>query len=397
MTERMKLIVDVGSGALGHANDVPVATLNLSSHHPSAHGLIRLHLDIEDNVVVEATPEIGYMHRGAEKLLESRDYRQGLALANRHDWLGAFCGELGYAIAVEAMLGLDVPERAQWLRTLVAELTRIISHLHFLDHFPVEAVSDSLDVHEQAQTEAVSVHGVSHREQAQHYLEVLTGGRVHPMYAQIGGLREDAPEGWLDDMARFVNTMREQDDHIAPYLTCEPLTHTLRAMGVLNRELVTTHGGSGPVARAAGIDIDLRRDQPYAAYGDLRETIRVIGYEESDVLARLMVIREQIPVSLDLIDSCIERLRALDGPINVALPKTLRAPEGLHYGWTETPLGIGGYLVASHGERTPWRVKLRTPSLAHVALLGPALIGYPTQAIAPIVSSLFLVTGDMDR
>jgi NADH-quinone oxidoreductase subunit D len=110
-----------------------------------------------------------------------------------------------------------------------------------------------------------------------------------------------------------------------------------------------------------------------------------------------MVIREQIPVSLDLIDNCIGRLRTLEGPINVALPKTLRAPEGLHYGWTETPLGIGGYLVASHGERTPWRVKLRTPSLAHAALLGPALLGYPTQAIAPIVSSLFLVTGDMDR
>ena len=393
----MKLIVDIGAGALSDGADAPVATLNLSGHHPSAHGLIRLHLDIEDNVIVGSTTDIGYMHRGAEKLLESRDYRQGLALSNRHDWLGAFCGELGYAMAVEAMLGLDVPERAQWLRTLVAELTRIISHLHFLDHFPVGAIDNTAKADAPASALTPTYSSPGQRERAQQLLEALTGGRVHPMYAQIGGLREDVPAGWLDDMTSFVSAMRDQAANIAPYLNSETTRRRLSGLGIIDSELVSTHGGSGPIARAAGIDVDLRRDQPYAAYGELTDVMRVVTAQDCDVLARLTVIREQVSVSVDLIEACIERLQILTGPINVTLPKTLRAPEGIHYGWTETPLGIGGYLVASQGEKTPWRVKLRTPSFAHTAMLSEVLIGQSTADLAPIIGSLFLVTGDIDR
>jgi NADH-quinone oxidoreductase subunit D len=125
--------------------------------------------------------------------------------------------------------------------------------------------------------------------------------------------------------------------------------------------------------------------------------MRVVTSNDSDVLARLTVIREQVSVSVDLIEACVERLQTLEGPINVTLPKTLRAPEGIHYGWTEAPLGIGGYLVASQGEKTPWRVKLRTPSFAHTALLSDVLVGASTAHLAPIIGSLFLVTGDTDR
>jgi len=393
----MKLIVDIGSGALSDGADVPVATLDLSGHHPSAHGLIRLHLEVDDDVIVSSTTDIGYMHRGAEKLLESRDYRQGLALANRHDWLGAFSGELGYAIAVEAMLGLDVPERAQWLRTLVAELTRIISHLHFLDHFPFGGIDDSGSDAGSADARLPTHSSPEHRERAQELLEALTGGRVHPMYAQIGGLREDVPPGWLDDMTSFVRSMREQAGLIAPYLDAETNRQRLSGLGIISSELINVHGASGPVARASGSDVDLRRDQPYAAYGELTDVMRVVTSNDSDVLARLTVIREQVSVSVDLIEACVERLRKLEGPINVTLPKTLRAPEGIHYGWTETPLGIGGYLVASQGEKTPWRVKLRTPSFAHTALLSDVLVGESTANLALIIGSLFLVTGDTDR
>lgn len=361
---------------------------------------MRLHLQMQGDEIVNAQTEIGYMHRGAEKLLESRDYRQGLALTNRHDWLGAFSGELGYALAVESMLGLDVPERAQWLRTLVAELTRTISHLYFLDHFPVESVTTAQNIDDNRVDQSLAngqVAAPPPREQAQQLLEALTGGRVHPMYVQIGGLRQDVPDGWLDSLRSFTRLLRAQSDHIAPYLDSEVVAERLRGMGVITGDLARAFGASGAVGRASGVDVDLRRDQPYAAYGDLSEFMPVTTAQEGDVFSRLILLRDQIRVSLDLLDRCAEKLSILDGPINVSLPKTLRAPEGIHYGWSETPLGIGGYLVVSHGEKTPWRVSMRTPSFAHASLLSEILVGEQIGNLAPIVSSLFLITGDADR
>jgi len=396
----LDLIVDIGSGRLSGVAGHPVASLNLSTHHPSTHGLIRLHLQVDDGIIVAARTEIGYMHRGAEKLLESRDYRQGLALTNRHDWLGAFSGELGYALAVESMLGLDVPERAQWLRTVVAELSRIISHLYFLDYFPVESVvaADDVDPH---RANATSLQEraplLPLRERAQQLLEALTGGRVHPMYVQVGGLRQDVPTGWLHDLASFITSVRDHADLIAPYLNVDSITARLRSTGVISKERALAHGASGAVGRASGVDADLRRDHPYAAYAELGDALKVITVEGGDVLSRLLLLRAQIVVSLDILERCVGVLENIDGPINVALPKTLRAPEGIHYGWSETPLGIGGYLVVSHGEKTPWRVHMRTPSFAHAALLGDIVVGEPIGNLAPIVGSLFVITGDADR
>ncbi len=399
----LDLNVDIGSGRLSGVADHPVASLNLSTHHPSTHGLIRLHLQLDDEIIVAARTEIGYMHRGAEKLLESRDYRQGLALTNRHDWLGAFSGELGYALAVESMLGLDVPERAQWLRTGVAELSRIISHLYFLDYFPVESVAATHEIDDtyppgvSAMSLEDQTRAASHRERAQQLLEALTGGRVHPMYVQIGGLRQDVPAGWLTELTSFISITRAQFDHIAPYLDIDYITEQLRSMGVISNALAMAHGASGAVGRASGVDVDLRRDQPYAAYAELGDAVKVMTAEDGDVLSRLLLLRAQIQVSLDILERCVAKLDQLHGPINVALPKTLRAPEGIHYGWSETPLGIGGYLVVSHGEKTPWRVHMRTPSFAHAALLSDILVGEPIGNLAPIVGSLFVITGDADR
>ena len=380
-----ELIVDIGSATLADESDVILARLDLDPHHPTTHGLIRLRLGISDDDIVAASTEIGFMHRGVEKLLESRDYRQGLALTNRHDWLGAFSGELGYALALETMLGLDVPPRAQWLRTLVAELTRIISHLYFLDYFP------------DPQRTASNVVVGNHRERAQTLVEMLTGGRVHPMYVQVGGLRQDTPPNWLGQVEAFVANLRADIGSVAPYLDSAAFIDQFTGIGVIPNDLAVAHGASGAVGRASGIDVDLRRDAPYGAYGELTDELRVITASAGDVVARLGIVREQVCVALDIITTCATKLADIDGPINVPLPKTLRVPEGIHYGWSETPLGIGGYLVVSQGERTPWRVKLRTPSFAHVNLLGEILVGEKIGNLGPILSSLFIVTGDSDR
>ncbi len=383
-------MVDIGSSIL--ADEPGTAHLNLNPHHPSTHGLIRLRLTVQNQHIVSANTDIGYMHRGVEKLLESRDFRQGLALANRHDWLGAFSGELGYALALESMLGLDVPPRASWLRTLVAELTRVISHLYFLEYFPHGLSPADID------TPVTSVNSsILLRDQAQQLLETLTGGRVHPMYVQVGGLRHDTPAGWTEQVSHFTTAARKEAPIIAPYLLNPTFAELMRGVGVITHDMAVAHGASGAVGRASGIDVDLRRDAPYAAYEDLRPILRVPTGEAGDVVTRLSIIRNQLDVALDLIDRCVDQLDGLDGPINVPLPKTLRAPEGVHYGWSETPLGIGGYLIVSQGERTPWRVKLRTPSFAHVDLLAHCLVGEHIKNLGPIVGSLFIITGDADR
>ena len=325
------------------------------------------------------------MHRGAEKLFEVRDYRQALVLANRHDWLSAFSNELGVALAVERMLGMDVPVRATYARTLLAELNRVLSHLAFLGSFPVEGGP-------------VGYYAFDEREAVQRVMEEACGGRMHYMAVQVGGLKQELPEGWLDRVTDTVDVVRRG---LAPFdaLLRDPeFRDRTRGIGILTRDTALAHGVSGPVARASGLDLDLRRDEPYLAYAELGDVLRVAGREEGDVLARLEVLLEQVHASLDLVAECAVRLREIEpGPINLRLPKVVKAPEGHTYVWTEGPLGLSGYLLVSRGEKTPWRLKMRTPSFAHVAALGEVLPRQRLGDIVAILASMSYVVGDIDR
>src|SRR5689334_16000184 len=191
MTETM-----VGIGGAAESTDM---VLNIGPQHPSTHGVLRLKLVLDGERIVTAEPVIGYMHRGAEKLFEARDYRQIVMLANRHDWLSAFSNELGVVLAVERMLGMEVPERAVWLRTLLAELNRVLNHLMFLGSYPLELGGITPIFH--------AFHG---REELQHVLEEASGGRMHYMFNRVGGLKEDLPAGWLGRVRAAVATVREQ-------------------------------------------------------------------------------------------------------------------------------------------------------------------------------------------
>ena len=384
-----EITLGVGSVARGvvDRDGTPDVAVDLGPQHPSAHGLLRLRLVLDGDRIVAAEAVVGAMHRGAEKLFEVRDYRQAMVLANRHDWLSAFSNELGVALAVERMLGLDVPVRATYARTLLAELNRVLSHLAFLGSFPLEGGP-------------VGYYAFDEREAVQRVMEEMCGGRMHYMAVQVGGLKQDLPEGWL---ARVVDAVAVVRRGLAPFeelLRDDSFRSATRGVGVLTRDTALAHGVSGPVGRASGLDADLRRDEPYLAYAELAGTgvLRVVTRGEGDVLARLEVLLEQVHVSLDLVAACVSLLvEVAPGPINVRLPKVLRAPEGHTYCWTEGPLGLSGYLLVSRGEKTPWRLKMRTPSFAHVAALGEVLPGQRLGDVVAILASMFYVVGDVDR
>jgi NADH-quinone oxidoreductase subunit D len=356
------LVTIAGVGAAAGPTDI---TLELGAHHPSTHGSLRLRLVLDGDVVVTAEPLVGALHRGAEKLFEVRDYRQVLVLANRHDWLSAFNNELGVALAVEQMLGLEVPARATWLRMLLAELNRVLSHLMFLGHLDVRFLRL--------------------REPLQHVLEEATGGRVHVVLTRVGGLREDVPEGWTDRCAAAVALVRSA----LPTVDLAPFV----GLGVLSVADALAHGVSGPVARASGLDLDLRRDDPYLAYPAL--DVPVVLGSDGDAAARFDCLLRQLRVSLDLVAACLAALPS--GPVNVKLPKTVRAPEGATYVWTEAPSGAAGWYLVSRGGATPWRLAMRTPSFNNVSALPSVLPGCRVQDLPAVLASFFFVVGDVDK
>jgi len=384
---RRELTVGVGAGGLATSDMV----LNIGPQHPATHGVLRLRIVLDGERIVSAEPIIGYMHRGAEKLFEVRDYRQIIVLANRHDWLSAFANELGVVLGVEQLLGMEVPVRAVWARTLLAELNRVLNHLMFLGSYPLElgAITPIF-------------YSFREREELQAVMEEASGGRMHYMFNRVGGLKEDLPAGWLERVDHAVAAVRRRMPDLRNMLVGnEILNARTRDVGILGRELVHAYGVTGPIARASGVDLDLRRDAPYLAYGELfgdGGPGRVVTRSDGDCLSRLEVLLEQTEVSLDLAEACVERMRSLpQGAINVKLPKVLKVPEGHLYTVTENPLGFNGYYLVSRGEKTPWRLKLRSASFNNIAVLTEMLPGQLIGDMVAILGSMFFVVGDVDK
>jgi NADH-quinone oxidoreductase subunit D len=352
--------------------------------------MLKLRLTLDGDRIAAAEPEIGFMHRGAEKLFEARDYRQIVVLANRHDWLGAFASELGVVLAAERLARIEVPPRAIWARTLLAELNRVLSHLAFLSSYPPE-IAAAPTVHSERAAFAA-------RESMQTIMEEISGGRMHYMFNRVGGLKEEIPAGWLDRARHAVDDVRASLPAIGATVADAAFRARTRDTGVLSAEQVRQYGVSGPAARASGVDFDLRRDEPYLAYGELTEVLRVPVRTAGDCLARFECLLDQVAVSLDLADACAARLASLpQGPLSARLPKVFKVPEGHAYAWTESPLGLNGYYLVSRGGKTPWRLKLRSASFSNVAVLPEVLPGHRVSDLAAILGSLFFIVGDMDR
>jgi NADH-quinone oxidoreductase subunit D len=385
-----QLRVLVGSLAPGvlpstQPDKMPAGTilLDLGPEHPSNAGLIELRLWTDGDTVTFARVVVGAMHRGAEKLFEVRDYQQILMLADRHDWQAPFFGELVVALVCEHMMGLEVPERAVWLRTLLAEHTRILSHCGFLGYVPHRVGGDPglRDVREKLRAQTLH----------------LTGNRIHPMATRVGGLAVDADETWLSAERRVAEQTTRVAEAVLAMIDATPFADLTSGVALLDRETIQQFGVSGPAARASGIELDLRLQRPYLAYGELGSLIIPPVRRSSDAHSRLGVFAEELMISASLIIACIERLRELPGPVSVRLGKIIRVPEGESYLAVEAPLGIAGVFLVSRGEKTPWRLKLRTPSFNNISSLERVLVGVRTEALEATLASIGYVVGDIDK
>ncbi len=372
MTEHRTYVVGAPLG-LGPAR----THLDLGPEHPTRSGAVEIVTEIEGDVITRAEVRPGRIHRAAEKLFEVRDYRQVLALADRHDWQGSFAGELGVALTVEAALGLQAPERAVWLRTLLAEHTRLHSHLGFLTYAARRGTETG---------DAVS----SLREALREQLADLSGNRVHPMLTRLGGLAADAAPEWLEAEVRLVRAVAALTPALRQCVSALP-----PGVAVMPTEVVSDFGVTGPAARAAGVDVDLRRSAPYLAYADLDLTSA--SGQEGDAVARLRCWVDELAPTAALVEQLAAGLTTRPGPVDVMLPKVVRVPEGETYVATESPLGRSGWWLVSRGEKQPWRLKMRTASFAHVSALEAVLPGTPVEHLGLAVASVGYVVGDLAK
>ncbi len=329
----------------------------LPASHPAGHGLLRIRGTVADGVVEQAEVVTGLMHRGAEKLFESRDYRQILSLANRHDWLSSFDGELSAARVMEEALGITVPPRAQALRTMLSEVCRINHHLYWLAETVAALGADAAQLH-RARADLTAA------------LDLATGARMHLMIVRIGGLALDIPDDWRA-------TLPQVD--VTGYV--DQVADRLAGVSVLSRNQAIAYATSGIVARASGWDRDLRDHVPHV----LRT--------EGDALARMQCLAEEIAASQEYVDA----LELPGGDIDTKLPRTIRVPEGEYYGASETGSGINGWWIVSRGDVVPWRMKMRTASFNNAAALGACLPGTAVDDLPVALMSFLLVAGDMDK
>jgi NADH-quinone oxidoreductase subunit D len=358
-------------------------TLNIGPQHPSTHGVLRVVLELDGEEIIRAEPVIGYMHRGAEKLAEVRDPRQVLVLMNRHDWLSAFNNELGWTIAVERLADIEVPERAQWIRTMVAEWNRLLNHLMFCGSYPLELGAMT-----------PMFYAFREREMIQGLMESATGARMHHSYARVGGLKDDLPRGFLKQSGEVLKWTRAKlRDFENLIMGNEIIFARTKGVGVLPPDVAVAFGASGPVLHGSGVPMDSRKDEPYEKYGEVEFDVPV--GQNGDCYDRLWVLVQRMWESCKIIEQCMDKLPP--GQFRASgLPKTMKM-EGEIYVRTENPLGLMGYYLVGNGSKFPYRLKMRTASFSNVSVLPAMLPGTLLSDLIAILGSIFFVVGDIDK
>lgn len=358
--------------------------LNFGPQHPSTHGVFQIILTLDGETIVKAEPVCGYLHRGLEKLAESRTYTQVIPYTDRMDYLAAMLQNLGYVQAVEKLMGIEVPERAEYLRVIVGELSRLTSHVLATGVY-------SLDIG-----------GFTgfllcfrERERMMDLLEELTGSRMTLSYARIGGVADDLPEGWLDKLKKLMDDM---PDYIAEYnglITGNEIFQArTKYVGCIKPETAINYSLSGPVLRASGVNYDLRKARPYGIYD--RFDFEVPLGKNGDCFDRFYCRVQEMEQSVRIIQQAIEQIKEVDGPIMAKVPKVIRPPKGEVYHEIETSKGIIGYYVVSDGTNKPYRVHVRRPSFINLGYLDEMLRGYLIADVVAILGSIDIVLGEVD-
>jgi NADH-quinone oxidoreductase subunit D len=357
--------------------------LNVGPQHPATHGVFRLLATLDGEELVEAEPIIGYMHRGYEKLVEQRDYRQITNLVSRMDWLSGINNELPLALAVERLMEIEVPPRAQYLRVAMCEMNRILNHLMFFASFGAElgAITPTF-------------YAFREREEIQFALESATGGRMHFGFFRPGGLKEDVPKGFFTQALKGV---RQVIDRLPDYENLlvgnEIFKQRTIGVGVLEKEVAYSFGVSGPIARGSDIHFDVRKDEPYSSYDHF--DFEVQSAPNGDCFDRFWVLVHEVVESAKIVEQAIEGMPA--GPVMGKVPRVIQAPAGEVYVRCENSLGELGMYLISDGDRRPYRLKIRTPSYNNVSALSHVLRGTFVADMIAILGSFFFVLGDIDR
>jgi NADH-quinone oxidoreductase subunit D len=382
--------------------------LNLGPQHPSMHGVLRLEVEIDGEIVLRLYPEIGYLHTGIEKTCEAKFYHQVVPLTDRVNYLDPLSNNLCYCLAVEKLLDLEIPQKAQWLRVLLAELSRLNSHLIWLG-------THAMDIG----ALTVFLYTFREREEILRIFEGLSGQRMMTSYIRIGGLALEPPLDFLDRVQGFIKTLPEKIDEYSNLLTGNPIfKNRLRGVGYLSAADAVALGVTGPILRASGVDSDLRRDMPYSGYENFQ--FQVPTSTDGDCWARyevrLIEMRESVKIIQQALDGMPEGPFKADAP-KIVLPdrekmKTqmealihhfkivtegFAVPAGEVYQGIEAGHGQTGYYVVSDGTAKPYRVHMRYPSFATLQALETMCKGRMLADVVAVVGSIDIVLGEIDR
>lgn len=360
-------------------------TINVGPQHPATHGVFRMVLTVDGEVVVDCEPYIGYLHRGLEKLTENHDYRQSMGWWDRTDYLAGLCCEGAYCMAVEKMAGLEVPERAEYIRVMMMELSRINSHLMFLGAFGADVGSFGTSF----------IYAWRERERIYDFFEEVSGDRMFPTYFRPGGLMADLPENYESRVRWLLSSINQGLEDLDGLLTGnEIFVERCKGLSPMSTERAINLGITGPILRATGLPWDLRKAQPYSVYDRMKFEIPV--GESGDIFDRYFVRLSEIHQSTKIIEQCLDQMpKGL--VLNPDLPKTLRIESGECYIRTEGTKGEYGVYAMARGGVKPYRMKLRSPSFCNLSALKEMVVGnYLADAII-ILGSLDIVLGEVDK
>ena len=388
--------------------EIKPLTLNFGPQHPAAHGVLRLVLEMDGEIIERADPHIGLLHRGTEKLIEYKTYLQAVPYFDRLDYVAPMNQEHAFALAAEKLLGIEVPARGQYIRVLYSEIGRILNHILNITTFAIDVGAMT-----------PILWGFEEREKLMEFYERASGARLHAAYFRPGGVHQDLPAGLLDDIGRFCETFPTHIEHLEGLLTDNRIFRQRTVdIGVVSKQDAMDWGFSGPMVRGSGIPWDLRKSQPYECYEDLDFDIPV--GKKGDCFDRYLVRVEEMRQSLSIMRQCIENMP--DGPVSVRNTKVTppkrgemkrsmealihhfklytegyHVPSGETYSVVEAPKGEFGVYLVADGSNQPYRCKIRAPGFAHLAAMDHLCRGHMLADSVAILGSMDVVFGEIDR
>lgn len=384
--------------------------LNMGPSHPATHGVLRIVLELDGEIITKAIPDVGYLHRGDEKIAENMTYTQFIPYTDRLDYLAPLANNVAYALAVEKLMGIDkqLTPRCQYIRVICCELARISAHLLGLGAFAMDVGAMT-----------VFLHTFTEREKIYNLCEALTGARFTTSYTRIGGLSRDLPEGWVEQCRKFLDEVMHNFEESERLLTRNRIfVDRTRDIGVITKEQAIDYGLSGPNLRGSGVEHDVRKAEPYLIYDQLQFDIPIGSV--GDCYDRYLVRMEEMRQSVRILRQCLDKLPG--GPVNIPDGKTVLppkekvltsmeelihqfilvtqgvdAPPGEIYFGAENPKGELGFYINSKGGGTPHRLKIRAPSFVNLSILSALLPGHMMSDTVSILGSLDFVMGECDR